>query len=143
MKTDWSSFWPSMIATFVGFALALFGQWLFETLKGKSDAKNLKDKIYNEIGLIKDALDSLPIGGTIVKNPLKTPIWDSAVSGGMVSKLDQSLRKKFLDMYDIIEEFNSWFSTDADYYILHATHNQQILDRLQTLKITIKSFADK
>jgi hypothetical protein len=140
MKVDWSQFWPSMIATFVGFALALLGQWIFETLKDRSDAKKLGKKLFSEIKLIKVALDSLPIGKTILKDPLKTPIRDSAVAGGIISKLNHDLRKKFLDMYDVIDEFNSWFSTDADHYIMHNSHNEQLLSRLQMLKEEIKAF---
>lgn len=133
MNTDWSEFWPSMIATFAGFVLALLGQLLFERAKERSDAKELLARIVQELTVVKGAL--MDINSTQVQiDPLNTPAWDAAISAGQVSLLKPKLREKFFLVYDAIREFNSWNLVQTNYYFSNMVINDQIKQEIEKIK---------
>ena len=48
ITTDWSQFWPGMIATFAGFVLALLGQFFWEkcTAHFNSELRKVKVSVF-------------------------------------------------------------------------------------------------
>lgn len=135
--TDWTQFWPSMIATFVGFALALFGEFAFEKIKSHRDAKSLLIRIRTELGEIQDDLTNWH-AALIGCQPLKTPVWDEAINAGQVSLLDKNARKEFFNIYKQIQGFNSWSEEQTKYYFEHnANLNCAISSELEKEKISL------
>ncbi len=135
--TDWSQFWPSMIATFVGFALALIGEFAFEKIKSHCDAKSLLTRIQIELGEIKADLERWH-PALIGCQPLKTPVWDEAINAGQVSLLDKNKRKEFFKIYKQIQGFNSWSEEQTKYYFEHnANLNSAISSELEKEKTSL------
>lgn len=127
---DWSQFVPEIIATFLGFGLALFGQWLWEYFKDKSSAKNLKKRITSELKKIKDDLSS--ITGIHVE-PFKLSIWDTCISTGDLKVLDAELQDALSLVYSIIKEYNAWSLMQANYYFENGEINKVLDNELKRL----------
>ncbi len=136
---DWSQFVPEVIATFLGFGLALFGQWLWERFKDKSDAKNLKKRIASELKRIKNELNN--IEGIYVE-PLKIPIWDTCISTGNFKVLDVELQEKLALVYSIIREYNSWSLMQSNYYFENKNINNALDEELKRLKCVLLGNVD-
>ncbi len=120
--TDWSQFWPSMIATFFGFILALIGEYFLETKlesrKHNKDVKELFGRLVIELADVKKVLSKLN-QYSLDKNPLKTPVWDEAINAGMVSLMEADARKQLFTVYKKINELNSWYEIKTNYYFNH------------------------
>lgn len=116
--TDWSQFWPGMIATFVGFLLALLGEFLFEKIKERLDANGLLKRITAELIDIKNDLKQWE-PTLIERQPLKTLVWDEAINAGQVSLLKKSSRTLLFKIYKEIQEFNSWSEEQTRFYFEH------------------------
>lgn len=98
LNPDWSQFVPSIIATVIGFLLAiLFQQVIYEIIKSKflnrrraeeliKDIKKELDKIYFE-------LSKLDRNSAYV-NPLKTPVWDGILNTNELALLERYKRAK-------------------------------------------------
>ena len=111
---DWWQLLPEIIATFVGFILALFGQFLWEKGKEIKEAKHLLERIAKELKGIKQVLiDIDPV--TYEMQPLKTLIWDEAINAGKISLLEETKRERLLKIYKQIQEINSWFAIQTKY----------------------------
>ena len=118
LAVDWSQFWPSMIATFVGFLLALIGQFAFEKVKSFVDSRDLLKRLKTELKDIKTILDKYnPL--EIERQPLKTLVWDEAINAGQVSLLNAKKREALFKIYKQIQEFNSWSEIQTNYYFEH------------------------
>ena len=117
-EPDWAQFWPSMIATFVGFVLALLGEFAFEKIKSQCNAKSLLVRIKTELGEIRNELNNWH-DALIGCQPLKTPVWDEAINVGQVSLLGKEERKEFFKIYKQIQGFNSWSEEQTKYYFGH------------------------
>lgn len=132
--TDWSQFVPSIIATLVGFFLALvFQQFLYEKIKeGSQNRKKAKaqiDKIKNELlGVVKEIekiVEAEQKRQTTLAyiDPIKTPVWDAVLNTNELQLISDYLykyRKKISDktdgdlltqifsLYGLISEYNKW-----------------------------------
>lgn len=126
-SVDWSQFWPSMIATFAGFVLALLGQFAFEKCKSIFESKGLLKRLKTELEDIKTTLEKFK-PGDIEPQPLKTLVWDEAINAGQVSLLNASKRVLLFKIYKQIQEFNSWFEIQTNYYF---EHNNQLNEGLK------------
>lgn len=77
---DWSQFWPSMIATFVGFVLALISAFITSVVSKKFKIQHLKNRVILELAKIyKDIKEN--------DKSLLTydcPIWDSIISSSLL-----------------------------------------------------------
>ena len=131
--TDWSQFWPGMIATFVGFVLALFGQFCWEKGKDVINAKHLLKRIKAELEEIKGELNDIG-DNSIEAQPLKTLVWDEAINTGMISLLSDDKRKMLFGIYKQIQEFNSWFTIKTEYFFSHGNHNKDLCEELADQK---------
>ncbi len=133
MNTDWSQFVPSMIATFAGFILALIGQWGAENLHDFFQLRNLKSRIKQELEIVKNQLIKFKETDLDV-HPLKTPIWDEAISAGQISILPADLRAKLFNVYSSIQEFNSWSRVQVNYFFKERSYDNLLVKALNELK---------
>ncbi len=132
-SVDWSQFWPSIIATFAGFLLALFGQWLWERYKDEKESKALQKRLKVELEIAENVLSQYH-KGIIDLRLIKTPVWDEAIHAGKISLLKMEIRSKLFVVYNAIDEFNSWCAAKTKYYITNGTHNEKLCDELEKQK---------
>ena len=138
---DWSQFVPAIIATFLGFGLALFGQWLWEKIKDNKDSKKIKLRIENELEQILAALNT--ISGIDVE-PLNNPTWKACIYSGEIKILDGDLQKNLFQIYNTIAEYNAWSLMLANYYFENGKPNAELLNELVRLKnILLHSSEDR
>ena len=130
IKTDWSQFWPGMISTFVGFGLALLGQFLWGRVNDYFTAKNLLNRIENELLEIESVLEIVR-KDSIEIQPLKTLVWDEAINTGLISLLKDSKRELLFKIYKQIQEFNSWFAVKTNYYFDNGEHNTMLNNEIE------------
>lgn len=142
MNTDWSQFWPSMIATLVGFILALLGQWAAGKLHNYFLKKDLKSRIGQELMLIKNQLGNYS-DTELDMHPLKTPTWDEAISSGQICILQMEIRACLFKVYSLIQEYNSWSRVQANYYFANNKYNDLLTKELKNLKVSLLSKNDK
>ncbi|GHT10787.1 hypothetical protein FACS189426_11700 [Bacteroidia bacterium] len=133
MCIDWSQFLPSMIATFIGFVLALIGQWFFGYIKKSKGSGELKSHIAEELNSIKLALENFESTFLDVQ-PLKTPIWNALINAGQVALLDTQIREQLFGVYSTIQEFNSWSLVQTNYYFENERYNELLTNELTKLK---------
>ena len=134
---DWSGFIPTIIATFIGFVLAILGAWLYDRFREKEERNNLIIDLKNEIQKIKTDLNNIKIEDQSAKrdstkilriNPLKCYVWEAAVSTGKITLLNRRpWYSQLLKTYDTISDFNEW-------QLLKTT---KILDRMEISPINI------
>lgn len=127
-SVDWSQFWPSMIATFVGFALALLGEFAFEKIKSLVDSTALLKRVRQELCDVEIFLKSWKTD-LIERHPLKTLVWDEAINVGQVSLLNTNKRELLFKIYKQIQEFNSWSEVQTNYYFEHEGKLNDILSQ--------------
>lgn len=133
ITTDWSQFWPGMIATFVGFVLALMGQFVWEKCTNYFEAKHLLSRIRVELQEISEVLGDIT-DGSIDMQPLKTLVWDEAINVGLISLLSDKKREVLFKLYKQIQEFNSWFGIKTKYYFSSGRHNEQLIREITCQK---------
>ena len=133
MYVDWSQFLPSMIATFVGFVLALTGQWFFGYIKKSKESDELKSHIAEELNSIKIDLEQF-VSTSLDVQPLKTPIWNALINAGQVALLDTNTREQLFRVYNTIQEFNSWCLVQTNYYFENEKYNELLTNELTLLK---------
>ena len=120
--TDWSQFLPDLIATFIGFLLALVGElWLenyFDRKRNKKNANSLLIRLNDELNDAINLLGNIK-QNTLNQNPIKTLVWDEAINSGLVSILDTDIRIPLYSIYKEIDEFNSWCNIKTNWYFEH------------------------
>lgn len=128
---DWSQFVPAIISTFLGFALALIGQWGWEYYKDCNNAKQLIKQLASELIRIKNELEI--ISGISVE-PFKLPIWNICISTGNLKLLNSEMQAELSHVYSIIKEFNSWSLMQANYYFENNRLSEVLEKELERLK---------
>ena len=110
---DWSQFGPSVLATVIGFCLAIvFQQFVYELLKNKIlnniKAKNIVIDIKKELERIAEVLHSLN-NGIIYVDPIKIPVWEGILNTNEFELLLRFKKAKFLkrvtDDKDLIKKY--------------------------------------
>ena len=133
LATNWNGFLPSMIATFIGFVLALLGQWGFGHIKEYKASKQLKERIARELVRIKSDLEVF-VSIALDVHPLKTPVWNAAINAGQISLLAGKNREQLFLVYNAIQEFNSWCLVQTNYYFEKGRYNDLLTNELHNLK---------
>lgn len=128
---DWSQFWPSIIATIVGFFLAIiFQQLIYEAIKdnitNRRKAISQIRKICDELDAIIESLSSLDSKKTLDPqnksyiDPIKTPVWDAILNTNEIQNITDyfdskkrvpisiDLCKELFKLYALIAEYNEW-----------------------------------
>ena len=116
--TDWSQFVPSVLATVIGFFLALvFQQGIYEILKSKIlnriKAKALITDIKKELERILNDLTglSLVIDKAFFVDPIKTPVWEGILNTNEVELLARfknvKLSKRILKDENLIKKYGA------------------------------------
>ena len=103
---DWAQFWPSIIATVVGFGLAIvFQQVIYDAIKdnvtNRNKAINQIQRICEELGDIIEILSSDAKSGealdpesTSYIDPIKTPIWEAILNTNEIQNIVEYFEKK-------------------------------------------------
>ncbi len=165
---DWSQFVPSIIATIVGFFLALvFQQFLYEKIKeGSQNRKKAKaqiDKIKNEllgvINEIEKIVEAEQERQTTLAyiDPIKTPVWDAVLNTNELQLISDYLyksRKKISDknngdlltqifsLYGLISEYNKWHNLYSENRAA-GRKKEDLLQIHQSLEETQKEIMDE
>lgn len=56
---DWSQFWPSIIATLIGFSAPFVIQGVINRISDKIEAKDIATKLHNELKIISTKLNKI------------------------------------------------------------------------------------
>lgn len=136
LVVDWSQFWPGMISTFVGFVLALMGQWLWEQHKSRAEERALLARFAEELRKVSETLERYTEGMLDLKF-IKIPVWDEAQNAGKISLISSSIRSDLFVIYNSIQEFNSWCAVNTNYYFENGHPHAQLNDRLNKQKNTL------
>lgn len=108
---DWAQFWPSIIATFFGVVAAIYVQKKYEDWKQNREAKDIKNKIVSELAEIKKQLESVSEVSTekLVLSPIPLPIYNGLIASAKISLFSRfDWYAEFLDVYNMLETYNSW-----------------------------------
>lgn len=106
---DWTGFWPSIIATFIGVFSALIAQKIYEDLKEAKEAKDAKNKIRAEVAQIAQNLASIKENDIWVLCPIKMPIYQGLINSAKISLLDRYVwYEELLSLYNELSTYNSW-----------------------------------
>lgn len=150
---DWTQFLPSIIATFFGVVAAIYVQKKYEDWKQKKEAKDMKQKIILELEEIKDQLESVSEASTekLVLSPISLPIYKGLIASAKISLLSRfSWYAEFLDVYNMLETYNSWhtfrtyvgISKNSDIIMLLQMIEKELLGD-ENVKGRIKSLIEK
>lgn len=111
LSVDWSQFWPSIIATFVGVVAAIYVQKKYEDWKQNKEAKEMQQKIILELEEIKSTLKSVSKVSTekLVLSPISLPIYKGLVASAKISLFSRfAWYTEFCEVYNMLETYNSW-----------------------------------
>lgn len=108
LSVDWTQFIPEMIATLVGFGLALLGSKIYDNYKDKGERKRLVSSLVRELLIIDKTIDNLDLSLTWIK-PIKYPVWDSAINANKIALIDDTdWFRELCDLYDDVQDYNEW-----------------------------------
>lgn len=157
-QIDWSQFIPSVIATLIGFFLAIvFQQFIYEkvkdNIKNNKSAKSSIEKIIDELNTIISTLEEIDEKKLYI-DPIKTPVWTACLNTNEIVLLSDFLDKKNLKkeiplcnnkeidickrlfvVYGTIDEYNKWWNLASEQKI---NENENCYDSLLKLLDNIK-----
>lgn len=108
MNIDWSDFVPSIIATLIGFGLAIVGERIYDGSKEKVARKKLISFFTIEVESIMNYISSEKFDQMMI-NPIKMPTWKSAISSNNISLiLSESWWQDLFSCYSELEDYNEW-----------------------------------
>ena len=166
---DWSQFWPSIIATLVGFLLAIvFQQIVYDIIAGgiknQIKAREQLKKIEDELRrIVYEEIVSFDTRRAYI-DPIKTPVWDAVIYTNelqciteFLEKYDKrkrrhakketgDLRKRLFRVYGLISEYNKWCNLYSEQRVsgrgrdeLSRSDLNRVQQRLQEIKTSIVS----
>ena len=154
---DWSQFIPTLIATFIGFALAILGSYLYDNYKDKNERKTIIANLHSELEEMKSELSR--IANTLTEtdsttlwiSPLKTYIWDSTAANNKLGLLsNQSWYKDLLVIYHTVHEYNSWHQlrtnsviSEQDYEVIENSMSEIATTLNTEIDAILPSLTDK
>lgn len=133
MSIDWFQIALELFVTVLGFFLAIWSARVTDIIKARSDTKELKRLIKEELKKINDDLKNFN-EKTLDVQPLRIPLWESAINTGQLSLLDFVTREKLFRVYNTIREFNSWCLVHTNYYFEKGKQNELLIQELSRIK---------
>lgn len=133
MKLDWFQILLELFITFLGFLLAIWSGRISDGIKVKHDKDELRRMIKEELKKIYEDLNEINEEMLDVQ-PLRIPLWESAINTGQLSLLDFLTREKLFRVYNAIKEFNSWSLIHTGYYFEKETQNKLLIQELRKIK---------
>lgn len=130
---EWSDFVLEMIATLVGFALALWGEKLISNAQTRQTKKELKRLFTEELTNVAKKLEKWNSSELDI-HPLDIPSWEAAINAGQTSLLDQTTKQRLFIVYNNIREFNSWSLIYTNYYFEKEKKNALLNNQLNELQ---------
>lgn len=130
---EWSNFVLDMIATLVGFALALWGEKLVANSQTRQTKKELKRLFIEELTNVAEKLEKWNSSELDI-HPLDIPSWEAAINAGQISLLDQITKQRLFIVYNNIREFNSWSHIHTNYYFEKEKKNTLLNNQLNELQ---------
>ncbi len=130
---DWTQVAIDLFVTFFGFGLAIFGERVTDWLKTRSDIRELKNLIKEELKKVLNDLENFS-EETLDVQPLKIPSWESAINTGQVSLFELTIRNKLFRIYNTINEFNSWCLVHTNYYFEKGEQNKLLIKEINRIK---------
>ncbi len=111
---DWSQFWPSIIATLIGFSAPFVIQGVINRISDKIEAKDIATKLHNELKIISTKLNKITEerglnNNPSYLNPIATPIYKGLINSTKISLLNRYVwYDMLLTIYDRLELYNDW-----------------------------------
>lgn len=142
---NWDQFWPSIIATGIGFILAiLFQQLLYEVIKNKIVNYRKSHTLINEI---KKELDRCLLLITELDfkisylNPVKTPVWDGAINNNEIQLL-ATFKKVKLSKYYKKQIAKSKFKNECQAFLNEIESKKKYINLYDRLFIIYGAISD-
>ena len=108
MIIEWNQFIPSVIATLLGFGLALIAQRLYDEMKYNVARRKMIDSFISEIESTLETIKTINFN-LMLSNPIKIPVWKSAISSNkIVLLLDEEWYHVLFLCYNRLEDYNEW-----------------------------------
>lgn len=130
---DWIQVVIELFVTFFGVGLAILGERMTDWFKNRKDTRELKKLVKEELKKVYNELENFS-EETLDVQPLKIPLWESAVNTGQVSLFDFATRNKLFHVYNTINEFNSWCKIHTNYYFEKEKQNRLLIKTLNQMK---------
>lgn len=123
---DWTQFLSGLMATIIGTLIGIFGPFC---LQAKENHKHEKHRALEYLHDINQELNEVKLQFMRIKDanlylsPIKTPLWDSLINTNEIHLLSllkikkeitsKNLIKQLFQVYDLIKEYNLWWSMYA------------------------------
>lgn len=130
---DWASILLELFAAFLGFGLALLGERITDKINTHNAIKEQKKLLKEELEKVLNDLKAYNIE-TLDVQPIKTPVWDSAINTGHVSLFDFDTRNILFRTYNFINEFNSWCLIHTNYFFEKGDKNSMLIKEIGRIK---------
>jgi hypothetical protein len=136
------AFLANFFATTIGVILAFISQGLYEKRRDEKKAKELKQKIKNELIVIKKNICDIHNGEKkLLLSPIKMPVYQGAINSlqiGLLSKYDWY--DELILLYDTLETYNIWHNLKTD----KALDRENLLLEIKGMLTTVeKELLDK
>ena len=110
---DWLQILYSFIGSFFGFGFALLTEGVIHYLKNKREMRRMIDNIKDELKSIENDIKSNLNTAAILY--FDTPIWDSAISMGIILKLLKSNKKIYDEVLIIYGKISTLSKMEKDF----------------------------
>ena len=138
--SDWSQFFPDLIATAVGVALPLLIGWLSSLLHNFKRKKEIIKEFQSELEYNRQALvdwkDTKILPASSIKH-LKTTIYELALSTGDLKLLNNQARKDIAETYELSIIFNDCMQEQTKFFFDKGKLNEDIKEIMVSLKTQI------
>lgn len=130
---DWTSILLELFAAFLGFGLAILGERITDKINTRNAIKEQKKLLKEELEKVLNDLKAYNIE-TLDVQPIKIPVWDSAINTGQVSLFDFNTRNILFRTFNFINEFNSWCLIHTNYFFEKGEKNQLLIKEIGRIK---------
>lgn len=135
-EIDWGQAILDLLATFLGFGLAILGEKITDKRKTRIATKELRELIIEELKKLYSEVAVFNVE-TLDVNPLKIPSWKSAINTGQLSLFSFETRKRLFSVYNMIEEFNAWCRVHTNYYFEQGKQNELLIKEIDRIKTNL------
>jgi len=146
---NWMNFWQQMIATFVGFLLAIIASRIVYNINKKIEKEGVIYGIFKEFDYILEQFNNINIEKDLRFSPIETPFWHSVITGTSLSLINNhSWFKDIATVYARVDEINAWFKIKTEHYIEALVSEYDKINRMinkieERLKLEGKEEDDK
>ena len=137
---DWSDFSQNMIATFLGFLLAILGEFIVDRIARAREKKQIKFGIINELSSIIEQIKHNISQEALFLPIIETSYWDGIVGGTKLDLINTcDWYTNVASIYSRIREINDWFRQKSEYALLSVSGNSEDSEKYKRISKVFES----